>query len=108
MQFRGTDQRFEPESVQSRVLFVKDSGAILYIHQVVTMRGAARTSDEDADARIRELAADVGITAGEVELLRVDVNELDPGGRYRVDPATRRLVRSGTRGGPAFGTRAEQ
>jgi hypothetical protein len=105
MGFQSSDQRFEPESVQSRVLYDNETGEIVYAHQVVTMRGAAQTSDEDVDARIRELAAEFGIEAGGVELLRVDADEIDPGAQYRVDTTAGKLVRIGTAAGPDFGER---
>jgi hypothetical protein len=100
MPFSTSGRLSGPESVQSRFLFDKRSGEIVYVHHVVTMPGAAPTTERGVDERIRELAAEVGIASDDVDVVAVDMNDLDPAGQYRVDPATRTDVRTGTLAGP--------
>lgn len=102
MLFSTGGRSTEPESVQSRVMFDRHSGEIVYVHHVVTMPGAAATADDRVDERVRELAAEAGIATDAVDLIAVDVNDLDPAAQYRVDPKARTLVRTGTIAGPTL------
>ena len=90
VQTEGTGNA-EVRGIRSGVLFDPSDGTILHVHTVVTMEGAAETSDEELKRRTLTLASDRGIEAQSVDLLYVDPTELEAHPRYRVNPDTRSL-----------------
>jgi hypothetical protein len=74
------------------VLFDPKDGAILHVHRVVTMEGAAETPDHLLEARARQLAKGFGLDVASLELLHVDPTVIQPGVKYTVDQGKRCLI----------------
>ena len=79
-------------SVKCCVLFDPKDGTIKYMHDVVTMEGAAETPDHLVEERTRQLAKGFGLDVASLELLHVDTKAMLPGVRYTVDPGKRCLI----------------
>jgi hypothetical protein len=78
-----TTGRSQVRSVKCCVLFDPRDGAILHTHRVVTMDGAAETSDQLVD------------------VLHVNAKAIEPGLTYTVDRGKRRLIAGERIGQPA-------
>jgi len=74
------------------VLFDPKDGAILHVHRVVTMEGAAETPDSLLEARARHLAKGFGLDVASLEFLPVDPTHIQPGVKYTVDRGKRCLI----------------
>jgi hypothetical protein len=94
MNFTSTGSS-QVRSVKCCVLFNPKDGAILHMHRVVTMEGAADTPDEVVAERTRQLAKGFGLDVASLELLHVDANLLQPDVKYTVDLDKRSLIASG-------------
>jgi hypothetical protein len=91
MNFTATG-RSQVRSVKCCVLFDPKNGAILHMHRVVTMEGAAETPDKLVEERTRQLAEGLGLDVASLELLHVDAKVIQPGVKYTVDRGKRSLI----------------
>lgn len=81
------------ESVKSCVVYSADTGEIHHTHLVVTLEGG-RTPDQDEVAQdaMRSYTSQAKATSGELHVLHVAPDDMEPGTRYRVDHANRSLI----------------
>ena len=85
--------RLEIESVDAYVVYEPDSGAIVHVHRAFNYRGAERLpSGEVGERRALEMAERFGHRTEGLRVLSVSPDELEGGGRRRVDPKSRKLV----------------
>jgi hypothetical protein len=77
-------------SVTSCVVY-DQKGAIVHVHSVVTVDGAKETPPKEVEKHALEMAADRGLETSGLHALHVHPDQLQPGVRYRVDPASRSL-----------------
>jgi hypothetical protein len=92
MQFKTTGTA-KVRSVKCCVLFDGKTGAIRHVHHVVTIEGAAETSDAEMEARALKLAKDHGIATAKIQIAHVDAKAFAERARYKVDTKTRALIR---------------
>jgi hypothetical protein len=77
-------------STQTFVVF-DQVGAIIHVHAVVTVEGAEQKTEEVMRRRAIELAVERGFDESSIRVIQVDPGRMEPGVRYRVDPASMTL-----------------
>jgi hypothetical protein len=78
--------------MDTRVIYDRETGAILHIHQSVALPGIELPDDEELNAAAIELATKAtGRSPTQIEVLNVG-EELKTGHAYRVNVQERRLV----------------
>jgi hypothetical protein len=82
----------EVTHVQTVLVYRADDGRIVHKHEVVTLAGAAASSDERVAADALEHARRRGHAADGLAAHHVDGGTLKRNVGYRIDPATRRLI----------------
>lgn len=90
----GISGRAKIHSVKCCVLFDKKDGTIRHVHRVVTIHGAAEAADAEVEKRTLKLARELGSDTEQTQLIHVDTHAIDPQARYKVDPKTRKLIRT--------------
>jgi hypothetical protein len=91
MKFLSTG-RAQVRSVKFCVLFDPSDGAIRHTQRVVTLDGADETPEEQIEKRTLMLATELGLEVKKLKVLHFDAEDIEPGKRYAVNPATGRLV----------------
>jgi hypothetical protein len=79
-------------STQSYVVFDR-AGTIIHTHTVITVEGAQERPSAEVERRVLELATRRGFEEADLGVIRVDPEQVEPGVRYRVDPAARILIK---------------
>jgi hypothetical protein len=76
--------------IRSCVVFDHD-GTIVHTYSLVTVEGAAQRPLSEIERRALALAVGRGHDGPNLSVLHIDPDEVQPGVRYRVDPASREL-----------------
>ena len=79
-------------TIQRVVVFNRSDGSIQHIHDVVTVEGAAPSTDEQVRERALSLVAERGIETSGLGVIHVQPDEMKPGTRYMVDVQAQQLV----------------
>ena len=77
-------------STQTYAVF-DQAGTIIHVHSVVTVEGAEQKPREEIERRAVELAVERGFDEASLAVIQVDPEQVEPGVRYRVDPASMTL-----------------
>jgi hypothetical protein len=80
-------------SIRCCILYDSKDGTIRHLHRVVTMQGAPETSESDMEKQTIELAKDLSLDTGQLQVLHVDQSVISERARYSVDPKSRTLVK---------------
>jgi hypothetical protein len=77
-------------STQTYVVF-DQAGTIIHVHSVVTVEGGEEKPRQESERRALELAVERGFDEASLAVIQVDAERVEPGVRYRVDPASMTL-----------------
>lgn len=83
-------------STQTYVVF-DQAGTIVHVHSVVTAEGAEQRPRQESERRALELAVERGFDEASLAVVQIDPMQVEPGVRYRVDPASMALREQGRR-----------
>lgn len=93
----------EGSKMSTRVVYDKKTGAVVHVHRVLSMPGA-KNDAAGIDARAMELATHMTKRkAGEIAVLRIDNDQLQPRQHYKVDVERGQLVAAATSTGGKSG-----
>ena len=82
-----------PESVDTRVIYDRNSDEIVHIHQAVAEIGARLPAERELTVAALKVASElVGRSIKQLEILSVSEAELKPMVQYKVDVKAKRLV----------------
>jgi hypothetical protein len=85
---------FKPVSEKYCVLYDPRDGRIVHAHHYVVMPGGGREmTDDEVEARAKESAKQVGHIIDDLSALWVTAMDHDNAAAYRVDIATKKLVK---------------
>lgn len=80
-------------NVDTRIVFDRATGEILHVHQSLALLGAQLPDDEELAASALSFAADrTNRSQAEMDVLRVNEEDLRVGVNHKVDPKARCLV----------------
>ncbi len=91
------------KSIRCCVLFDPKDGSIRHTNRVITMEGAATTSENEMEQRTLRLAASLGLETKKLQLLHVNHEAFLPGRQYKVHTKTRSLIEIEKRGSRTLG-----
>ncbi len=89
---QSTNSTQQIRSTQSYVVF-DHAGTIIHTHTVITVEGGQERPSAEIERRALELATRRGFEEADLTVIRVDPKRVEPGVRYRVDPAARVLIK---------------
>jgi len=80
------------KSIRCCVLFDPRNGEIRHVNRVITIEGAAETSEKEMAERTLRLADSLGLETKRLQLIHVNHEALVQGHRYKVHTKTRKLT----------------
>jgi len=83
----------EPELIKTCVLYDRDTGHIVHVHQVASLPSGRPPASDHVEKRAMELAARGGNDVSRLKALHVSATEWDETCPHRVDPGSGRLER---------------
>ena len=81
------------DSEQTCVLYDPRDGRIVHTHRVVTLPGGRKVTNEEVEARTKEIAKQTGHDISGLHAMHFAANAYDASAVYRVDVTTKKLVK---------------